>query len=116
MAINTVGLENAVFSEGTLNLEHLLAKAYDFLKKRGYEGDLLGDILDCYEFDQEFSEKDSLFTAQYYSWAKLKDEEKASWVWEKVCDFFDSIAPEGYYFGTLEGDGACFGWFAVSDI
>jgi len=36
----------------------------------------------------------------------------AMWLWvEDIFQYFNDIAPKGYYFGNTEGDGACFGWF-----
>lgn len=30
---------------------------------------------------------------------------------EQLYEALEEVAPEGHYFGTLEGDGACFGYF-----
>lgn len=44
------------------------------------------------------------------------DSEDASWyVNEELYDYLNSIAPEGCYFGTLEGDGACFGFWPLEE-
>lgn len=45
------------------------------------------------------------------------------WPWEAVGDYLvaklivnlNSLAPEGVYFGTCEGDGASFGWWETED-
>ena len=40
------------------------------------------------------------------------DEEKRDWYWdEDICEYLDSIAPAGYYFGAHPGDGADFGFW-----
>jgi len=34
---------------------------------------------------------------------------------DELYIYFDSIAPDGYYFGSQEGDGACFGFWQYSE-
>lgn len=110
-----------ILSDGTLNLQHLLPKAYDILIN--YELDdnfeLQNEILSCFELriwsNQEFINKGfSLFVEQYHNDAKLKDDKQieASDIWEEdINELFNNIAPDGFYFGSTEGDGACIGWF-----
>lgn len=44
--------------------------------------------------------------------ARNADEtDRASYLWEEVCDAMDEIAPQGYYFGSSEGDGASCGFW-----
>jgi hypothetical protein len=119
-----------ILSDGTLNLQHLLPKAYDLLSN--YEIDkpeLKQEILDCFELeyygaDKEFSKEQfidkelSLFVEQYHGDAELMDDkqELASYLWnEDIFNLFNNIAPTGYYFGSSEGDGACIGWFKFED-
>lgn len=107
--------EGYILSDGTLNLEHLLPKAYDFLdyyKIRNVK--LKKDILECFEIDGEFL--GGLFTKQYYGEARLKDDsesmEKANYLWnEEIYNFFNEISPNGYIFGSSEHDWALIGWF-----
>lgn len=37
--------------------------------------------------------------------------EEAQWRFEKLFDLLDEYAPEGTYFGSHEGNGACFGFW-----
>ena len=114
-----------ILSDGTLNLEHLLPKAYDLLRKYAIKlpGDLYAEILHCFEFKDGYKfnkQKPGLFEAQYHGHAKLKQtsafQDVASYLWnEDLYNFFNSIAPEGYYFGSSEGDGACIGWFKFEE-
>jgi hypothetical protein len=36
-------------------------------------------------------------------------------VWEEMWDEIEDNAPEGYYFDSCEGDGACFGIWPITD-
>lgn len=42
-------------------------------------------------------------------------EEASLYLNEDLFPFLESIAPEGCYFGTLEGDGACFGFWPLEE-
>jgi len=116
-----------VLSDGTCNLQHLLPKAFDLIRHynlRGQAVRIAHNIVTSFRFEEgyEFDPKHSgLFAAQYHGHATLIEDdfvciEVNNWLWgESVCDFFNHIAPSGYYFGTSEGDGACYGWFKVED-
>jgi hypothetical protein len=42
----------------------------------------------------------------------LDRNEDASYLWnEEIFNYFNKLAPPNYYFGSHEGDGACYGWF-----
>jgi len=34
----------------------------------------------------------------------------------ELIDMLDDAAPQGYYFGTHEGDGACFGFWKADEL
>lgn len=125
-----------IFSDGTLNPTHLLPKVYDLLVAYDIEdakhgiGDLKTSILEVFIPDSErFDSMDevllangkSLYNAQYYGCCKLIDYRHGdialspSDVWSAAFDFFESLAPDGYYFGSQEGDGACIGWFTFRE-
>lgn len=86
-----------IISEGTLRPEDLIPRFAAALRTATWpdaEGDVrfLADLLT----DAEGWPENKLFTSII-----LEDLERAlSW-----------CAPEGHYFGTAEGDGACFGWW-----
>ena len=88
-----------IFSEGTLNLTHLLPTAYDVI----VEFNLSDNIKE--EIEKIFSNIDS-----------QDKEEEASYIFnEDIFNLFNDIAPEGFYFSSHPGDGACFGWWKVED-
>lgn len=103
-----------ILSEGTLNLEHLLAKAYDLIVPRyqirsGFKlADEIAKVLN-YKGGSPYASQES-----YYGNLKIIDMETASYLWnEVVYNFFNELSPKGYYFGSHMGDGACIGWFKV---
>jgi hypothetical protein len=120
-----------VFSDGTLNPQHLLAKAYDLLVTYGIEeakhgiGDLKTSILEVFKPDTDYygtmqdviAGDNSLFSCQYHSRCELIEYRHGDIaldphnVWDAAYSFFEGLAPAGYYFGSQEGDGACIGWF-----
>jgi len=98
-----------------MDLEHLLAKAYDMIVYR-YR------IRSAYPLADRIAEvlgyKGGTWasTESYYSRLCIQNEEEAAYLWnEEVYNLFNHLAPAGYYFGSLEGDGACIGWFKHRD-
>lgn len=53
----------------------------------------------------------------YYCAEMLEETKDRVWwlVYEGLCNALISIAPKGFYFGCSEGDGACVGFFKISD-
>ena len=112
-----------ILSDGTCNLQHLLPKAHDLIveyRLRGARhgiGDLLTSIRECFILKRPADAKRDMWTEQYHGRAEPKQYRHGDIaldptdVWCACVDFFDSIAPKGYYFGASAGDGACFGWF-----
>lgn len=119
--------EGFILTNGTLNLEHLLASAYDLIVTYNLMGNpnshiqaqtIRHDILDCFVIDGNFSKnKDSLYEKVYYNDATIN--EKAPYspydVWDDVANYFQSLAPKDYYFGSLEGDASCIGFFKYNE-
>jgi hypothetical protein len=103
-----------VVSEATLKTEHLLEAFTTFLlyvrKKvrltESQENALMVSMLimdthpNCFGFygDENLSES---------------VREEADYLIEDLWDILDSIAPKGTYFGAIEGDGACYGFWAL---
>lgn len=94
MAKNTEELRNVCVSDGTMRTEDLFPKMYWVLKEYAPEK--------AKEF-AEFAEDDS--------WMG----ERGSHVMGKLFYALDEIAPEGCYFGSQEGDGACYGFWEVEE-
>lgn len=112
--------EGYILSDGTLNLKHLLPKAYDLLNYYELGAELRADILTCFKPAEgvEIDPRQSLFLYQYYSEVELDEEkqEEANYIWnEDVYNMFNFLSPDGYSFGSSEGDGACIGWFRWFD-
>ena len=104
--------EGVCFSDGTLNLRHLLPKAYDLFNEVDIEPDLRSEIKGL------FIGEEPTFYNQFYGDSVLNHtkEEEASYLWnEDIYNLFNEIAPEGFYFGSNEGDGAYIGWFKVDE-
>ncbi|WP_156922430.1 hypothetical protein [Cohnella thermotolerans] len=102
-----------VFSEGTLNPLHLLAKAHDLLRQYRVNTGLRKKVRSAFVV-REWRAGDDLWTHVYHGRAEIKDDELASCIWnEDIFDYFNTVAPGNSYFGSHEGDGACFGWWKV---
>jgi len=43
------------------------------------------------------------------------DREQMGWILDELFDLLNDNAPEGYYFGAQEGDGACFGFWSIEE-
>lgn len=100
-----------ILSDGTLNLEHLLPKAHDLLRDYNINPSLRKEIRKLFVV-RGWENGDDMWTHVYHGRVRIKDDEQASYLWnEDVYNYFNNIAPNGYYFGSLEGDGACIGWF-----
>lgn len=82
--------KNQTFSHATLNAMHLLDSALPYMNASTQER--IRAILTANDIDQAVD------------------------MWHnEVWNELERIAPEGTYFGTLEGDGSHFGWFELED-
>lgn len=85
-----------VLSEGTHRLPDLLRKSHWFLNRFRLDPSLITEIEKQLKLDN------------------VDDFESAYWLWdEDIFYYFNDICPDGFYFGTSEGDGACFGFWKV---
>ena len=48
--------------------------------------------------------------------AEWWDTEDCAYVLERVTEMLESLAPDGHYFGTLEGDGSDFGFWPLDSL
>lgn len=95
--------KNAVISEATVKPKDLIVTFLSFLKD--YAEPTFNDVSIEWEdvirplvgFDEE------------------RDYEQESELLAHLFDVMDAIAPEGCIFGSLEGDGACFGFWEFVD-
>ena len=111
------------FSEGTHDTACLLAKAYDLLNGLEFSDEVeyipwriarfSNQVEKALSWDRD--EYDSAFEAYYWGALQVVDEEQASYLLDDAFDILGSLSPEGYYFGSHEGDGACFGWWKYQE-
>lgn len=113
-----------ILSDGTLDVSDLLAKSYDLMIAYNLRPNIYGYTQEKSIFQEIVETLNAtklsiprLTTEVYYNRAKVsKDkEEQAYMLWEDITDYFQEIAPSGYYFGASEGDGACIGWFKFEE-
>lgn len=86
-------------SFGTLRREDLIPLFYDFLTRY---------MPDAIPADLAYSGKE-VDGDPYF------DTDEAAQDMDALIDAMDAIAPDGCYFGVLEGDGAAFGFWEVAD-
>lgn len=93
-----------IISEATLKTSDLLDAAYSVLFPNGLNTEL------CHELEVLLTDNDA-DTIDYGD-----KSEDADWLWnETIFNYFNEIAPDGYYFRCSEGDRSCIGWFAYED-
>lgn len=89
-----------VVSDGTLNPFHLLESYFDILHR--------------FHLEPSFKEEAKEILQKYFD--GKEDEINMETVSELINDFYDyfnEVIPENFYFGSLEGDGACIGFFPL---
>lgn len=107
--------EGYILSDGTLNLTHLLAKAHDFIVNFRIKTPLKKEIASLFKGIENES---CILNKVYHSETHILEEkmEEANAIWnEDVFYFLNEIAPNGYSFGSSDGDGALIGWFSYSE-
>lgn len=75
--------------------------------------DLISAFVDTLKYLRPTRAVELLLT--YSGWVREPDGEEAGELLVALIDALQEAAPEGYYFGTPEGDGACFGFFEVEE-
>lgn len=96
---NLDDLKGMVVSEGTMGVNALIRKYLDVLET--YAPDNYKAYI---EANPELKDRNV--------WMALDVQDK-SYIVDELADELDKIAPEGYYFGASEGDGACYGFWEV---
>lgn len=91
-------LKDKVVSDGTLKPEDLIPKFLNALK---HDETAHSKFL-----------KDNPEILEIQSWDDVDDETKSMLV-DELTDALNGIAPDGYFFGASDGDGACFGFWKV---
>lgn len=127
--------EGFILSDGTLNLNHLLSKAHDLIQMERLEGECKGCLKTSpkytksimkqirtifhHEDEEKYMELHCLYDPVYYGTSYIPHDNmiQASELWnETIFNFFNEVAPDGYYFGSSEGDGALIGWFKYEEV
>lgn len=93
-------LKGMVVSEGTMGVNALIRKYLAVLET--YAPDNYKAYI---EANPELKDREM--------WMALDVEDK-SYIVDELADELNKIAPEGYYFGASEGDGACYGFWEVN--
>lgn len=102
-----VANDGLIISEATLQVDSLLSSYYQFIKDYNLSDTRMEEIRSF------FTEEPTIFN-YFYNNTHLfgeKKEEAEEYLNEDIFYFFNEIAPDGFYFGSTEGDGACFGFF-----
>jgi len=104
--------QGIIISDGTLNPQHLLPTFYDILVNYNIQASQLKkDIETCFRSNND-SELKPTFHNQYHNLIRLVyGSEFINETLTSCYDFLDSIAPQNYYFGSTDGDGACIGFW-----
>ena len=91
-----------IFSEATLRAEDLLASAYELFEEYDIRTPLRKEL------------REILATIDSNGYFPPEKWEEAQYLLnEDVFYFLEELAPEGYVFSCLPGDGACFGWWSI---
>ena len=92
------------FSQSTLRAEDLLASAYNLIEEYNIRTPLRKEL------------QEILATIDSNGYFPPEKWEEAQYLLnEDVFYFLEELAPEGYYFGSLPGDGSHFGWWPYDE-
>ena len=98
-------------SNTTMRSEDLIPTFMDFLEDVAERCEIQEEVAKLQEEVEKLELEDEEGYRAYY-----KDSEQASWILnEGIWDLMDSIAPEFCYFGSHEGDGACYGFWTSDE-
>ena len=87
-------------STGTMRADHLIIAFSDLLRSYGIRRTLLDEAADRMQAWQEMN------------MCVYEPCEEDYQLLEDLFDFMEFIAPDGFWFGAHEGDGACFGFWS----
>ena len=100
-----------VFSVDTLDTVQLLAKSYDVMRAYGIKTSLVKEIAKAIGYDPRRDPDCALLSLYANNLGPALDYETQLCLLNEAFDLFEEISPSHYYFGSQEGDGACFGWW-----
>lgn len=93
---NIEDLKGMVVSDGTMRPEDIIPKFLNVLKVYGRD-----------VYDKYVGENPEVLDLSGM------DDETMGWVVDELFDKLNEIAPEGYSFGSQDGDGVCYGFWSV---
>jgi hypothetical protein len=106
--------EGYTVSEGTLLVEDLITEFLDFLEINAEHE--WKRLLEEWRDTLPHTGKYNVFVSpKFKEWILNDLQEHATSLGDEVWNTLERIAPEGCYFGALEGDGACFGFWRNND-
>ena len=115
--------EGFIISTDTLKLSDLIPEASYLIHAYDLDPDFLPELDEImfYHVERdrfEFEDMVNRGELNRFEFEEMVDRgelrEKAEWLWnESIFNYFNEIAPDGYYFGNTEGDGALFGFFQI---
>jgi len=98
-------------SEATMRSEDLIPKFMDFLEDVAERCEIREEVASLREEVYKLELEDEEGYGAYY-----KDQEQAGLILnEGIWDLMNSITPEFCYFGSHEGDGACYGFWTSDE-
>lgn len=102
-------LEPIIVSEGTLRTEDLIPTFASTLRRRLVDSEREGRPVpeSAWEILEDIEGMVESGDISYY------DSANASYDLDWLFDNLNSYAPTGMYFGSAEGDGACFGFWSM---
>lgn len=106
---------NLPLSESSLRRDHLASQLYEFaLLLEDPTPKILALVEEYGEIDLEPAYPDEDADAEVFeAWHVAND--TAEEYLDKWFQALDAIAPDGCYFGSHPGDGACFGFFEMEE-
>lgn len=93
-------LMNSPVSEGTLILEDIVDKISLLVSSQ----EIVDDSGSLDDYIDEFYEELSL---------DEQDQQNLDEIYQDICERLTDLAKDGYYFGGLEGDPACIGFWEI---
>lgn len=102
-------IEPGSISHGTMRECDLIPTFMDTL--RDYSPARAAAITD--EYGAAFIERCS--TEDGLDYSLINEMDRQSWLLESLFDALDDIAPDGHYFGAIEGDGSDYGFWATDE-
>lgn len=121
-----------IFSKDTQVMDDLLSTAHLFFRKHPKESDeqefglLLREIEEFYHFEEmsdfkgyngalkRATDSDPLIEDVYYGHAYIPDgsvEKATEYFFDRIIIVLDGLAPQGFYFGTTEGNSSEYGFY-----